>query len=126
MKNRSTKCRKKIRSVTKHTNDWFWGTDVSFITSDGMAHIAVSFQSNRQFGWIHDLYVHPDVRRQGYATQLLALAEQEAKDRGMYAARLMVEYERKFAWDWYLRQGYSDDYDEQRFTDNYTELQKLL
>lgn len=113
-------------TTIKHTNDWCWGTDVSFITSDGMAHIAVSFQSDRQFGWIHDLYVHPDARRRGYATQLLSLAEREAKQRDMTAVRLMVEYERKFVWDWYLRKGYTDDYDGQRFTDKYTELQKEI
>lgn len=44
----------------------------------------------------------------------------------MNAVRLMVEYERKFVWDWYLRKGYKDDYNGQRFTDKYTELQKEI
>jgi GNAT superfamily N-acetyltransferase len=59
--------------------------------------------------WIPDLYVAPEVRRQGIGRAMLEEAEARALDRGCHALTLESGYQRAEAHHMYRRFGMRDD-----------------
>lgn len=59
--------------------------------------------------WVPDLYVAPEVRRQGIGRALLEEAEQRARDRGCHRLQLESGYRRAEAHHMYRQFGMRDD-----------------
>jgi GNAT superfamily N-acetyltransferase len=57
-------------------------------------------------GWINRLVVHPDYRRKGYATQLIAVAEQELRAMGIRILAVLVEADNIASQELFAREGY--------------------
>jgi ribosomal protein S18 acetylase RimI-like enzyme len=58
-------------------------------------------------GWIYYLAVHPDHRRRGYGTDILAEIERKLYDMGCPKINLMVRAANRQIGEYYLKLGYS-------------------
>ncbi len=65
---------------------------------------------HRQHGWISDLYIHPDYRRQGVANLLLGAAGQRYLQAGFSSMRISTLAENEAAIETYHRYGFKDLY----------------
>jgi len=89
-----------------------WSDRKIFIIHDFMCRgmVQIEFADGRDYGFIYNLYVHPDFRQKGLATALLKQAELRIKQNGRNIAAL--EWEKKeseyFVIDWYTRNGYEE------------------
>ena len=95
--------------TVKIEGEWFWGTSIHFITTDGHALIKLIIDNRcKHRAEVYDLNTHPDKQRQGYASLLMNRAEEEASLRGCVKIVLWVE---KGSWQeqWYRRRGYEDE-----------------
>lgn len=111
-------------NTIRHENDWPWGTDITFIFSDGKGSIGIGKEHGFSYGYIHDLIVYPTEREQGRGNYLLNLAESEIKQTGYPGAVLRVV---PGTWmeQWYKRHGY-EDYNDGLLRDGYKDLIKLF
>lgn len=110
----------------KIEGEWFWGTSIHIITTDGHALLKLVIDKRCSFrGEIYDLNTHPDKQRQGYANFLMKEAEEEARRRGCKNIVLWVE---KGSWQkqWYRRHGYEDEEFMEPPSDDTIWLEKFL
>ena len=69
--------------------------------------VVVGYDGHR--GWINSLACHPDHRRRGVATELMAAARELLLDRGCPKINLQVRVGNKEAQKFYRSLGYSED-----------------
>lgn len=105
------------KKINRIEGDWAWGHSID-ININGIAQVGIRIHDEMQNApIISNLIVHEDYRRQGLATELLAICEKIIKDE--YNAEFSFLYCRKGKdelLNWYKRKGYhilrydSDDY----------------
>lgn len=57
-------------------------------------------------GWINRLAIHPDHRRKGYATELIAAAERELRDIGFQIFAVLIEADNNASQELFAQEGY--------------------
>jgi ribosomal protein S18 acetylase RimI-like enzyme len=67
---------------------------------------AVLVTHDTRKGWINRLAVHPDHRRKGYATELIAAAEQELRAMGLRVFAVLIEADNDVSQQLFAREGY--------------------
>jgi ribosomal protein S18 acetylase RimI-like enzyme len=67
---------------------------------------AVLVTHDTRKGWINRLAVRPDYRRKGYATELIAAAEQELRAMGLQIFAVLVEADNDVSQELFAREGY--------------------
>ena len=67
---------------------------------------AIDYEEFAGAGEIMQLATHPDLEGRGYATRLIAAAEQRMRERGVSEARMSVEPDNDRAMGLYLHLGY--------------------
>ena len=98
-----------MSKVIKHRNKWCWGKSTIIIIEGGEGIVTVSFDSSEpNEAVITGLSVHQPSRRKGLGTQLLYLAEEEAKENGMHKLVLYVE-KNTFIYRWYKKSGFNEE-----------------
>ena len=60
-------------------------------------------------GWINRLAVHPNHRHKGYASELIAKAEQELRAHGIRIFAVLIESDNKASRELFARQGYKEN-----------------
>jgi len=56
--------------------------------------------------YIHDFYLTPDARRQGYGTELYSILREQLKDQGVNQVYLSVQADNPVALDFWKKQGF--------------------
>ena len=67
---------------------------------------AVLVTHDTRKGWINRLAVHPDHRRKGYATELIAAAERELREMGFRIFAVLIEAENNVSQELFAQEGY--------------------
>jgi len=67
---------------------------------------AVFVTHDTRKGWINRLAVHPDHRRKGYATELIAAAERELREMGFRIFAVLIEADNNASQELFAREGY--------------------
>ena len=67
---------------------------------------AVLVTHDTRKGWINRLAIHPDHRRKGYATELIAAAEQELRAMGFQIFAVLIEADNNASQELFAREGY--------------------
>jgi GNAT superfamily N-acetyltransferase len=67
---------------------------------------AVLITNDTRKGWINRLAIHPDHRRKGYATELIAAAEQELRAMGLQIFAVLIEADNNVSQELFAREGY--------------------
>jgi ribosomal protein S18 acetylase RimI-like enzyme len=67
---------------------------------------AVLVTHDTRKGWINRLAVHPDHRRKGYATELIAAAERELRAMGFQVFAVLIEADNNASQELFAREGY--------------------
>ena len=67
---------------------------------------AVLVTHDTRKGWINRLAVHPDYRRKGYATGLIAAAERELRAMGLQIFAVLIESDNNASVELFSREGY--------------------
>jgi GNAT superfamily N-acetyltransferase len=67
---------------------------------------AVFVTHDTRKGWINRLAIHPDHRRKGYATELIAAAEQELRAIGFQIFAVLIEADNNASQELFAREGY--------------------
>jgi ribosomal protein S18 acetylase RimI-like enzyme len=67
---------------------------------------AVLVTHDTRKGWINRLAIHPDHRRKGYATELIAAAEQELRAIGFQIFAVLIEADNNASQELFAREGY--------------------
>ena len=96
------------------TQDWKDWTQVLIIDVDNFSSVKLCIPTgddnltNVADACIYDLFVCDKYRRHGVGTKLLALAEEQARIRGLKTVELRYNGNKaeKFVLDWYLRHNY--------------------
>lgn len=105
---------------------WFWGISIHHIISNGKALVKLVFDRRSEgICEIYDLNTHPDCQKKGYASRLMKLAEETARQKGCFKTLLWVE---KDSWQeaWYRRLGYVDEEFMQPVSKDTVWLEKFL
>jgi len=110
-------------NILKYDNHWPWGNQTAFVYEDGKGYCMID-DCDADNAFIHDLVVYPDSRKQGRATQLISLCEQEAVSLDKKYIHIRVAPD-TFMEEWYHRLGYTQQR-ENYFKDGYIELRKPL
>jgi N-acetylglutamate synthase len=66
---------------------------------------AVLVTHDTRKGWINRLAVHPDHRRKGYATELIAAAERELREMGFRIFAVLIEADNNASQELFAREG---------------------
>ena len=67
---------------------------------------AVLVTHDTRKGWINRLAIHPDHRRKGYATELIAAAERELREMGFQIFAVLIEGDNNASQEMFAREGY--------------------
>jgi len=67
---------------------------------------AVLVTHDTRKGWINRLAIHPDHRRKGYATELIAAAERELREMGLRIFAVLVEPDNNASRELFAQEGY--------------------
>jgi N-acetylglutamate synthase len=67
---------------------------------------AVLVTHDTRKGWINRLAVHPDHRRKGYATELIAAAERELREMGFQIFAVLIEADNNASQELFAQEGY--------------------
>jgi N-acetylglutamate synthase len=67
---------------------------------------AVLVTHDTRKGWINRLAIHPDHRRKGYGTELIAAAEQELRAIGFQIFAVLIEADNNASQELFAREGY--------------------
>ncbi len=67
---------------------------------------AVLVTHDTRKGWINRLAIHPDHRRKGYATELIAAAERELRGMGFQIFAVLIEADNNASQELFAREGY--------------------
>jgi len=67
---------------------------------------AVFVTHDTRKGWINRLAIHPDHRRKGYGTELIAAAEQELRAIGFQIFAVLIEADNNASQELFAREGY--------------------
>ena len=67
---------------------------------------AVLVTHDTRKGWINRLAIHPDHRRKGYATELIAAAERELREMGFQVFAVLIEADNNASQELFAREGY--------------------
>jgi ribosomal protein S18 acetylase RimI-like enzyme len=67
---------------------------------------AVLVTHDTRKGWISRLAIHPDHRRKGYATELIAAAERELREMGFQIFAVLIEADNNASRELFAREGY--------------------
>lgn len=67
---------------------------------------AVLVTHDTRKGWINRLAVHPDHRRKGYATELIAAAERELREMGFRIFAVLIEADNNASQELFAQEGY--------------------
>ncbi len=67
---------------------------------------AVLVTHDTRKGWINRLAIHPDHRRKGYATELIAAAERELHEMGFRIFGVLIEADNNASQELFAREGY--------------------
>ncbi len=94
--------------------EWMWGRSVT-VMIDNCGSVVIEFVKRYYYGYVTDLKVAPDRRREGIATALMTKAEEVITDNGFDESQLKVQKDHTFQFEWYKRLGYKvvfedDDY----------------
>ena len=101
--------------------EWKWGRTVT-VMIDNCGSVDIWFEKGHYYGYVADLKVAPDRRREGIATALMKKAEEIVKENGFDEVQLKVQTDHTFQFEWYKRLGYkvvSED-------DDYHDMRKML
>jgi GNAT superfamily N-acetyltransferase len=82
------------------------GQMVIGLEDDGQLIGAVLVTHDTRKGWINRLAVHPDHRRKGHATELIAAAEQELRARGFQIFAVLIEADNNASRELFAQEGY--------------------
>lgn len=109
--------------ILKHKNSWVWGKSTIIVLEDGLGIVTISFENdNPDEATITGLSVHESARRRGLGTELVRLAEEEARDNGAKRVVLFSD-ENTFTYKWYQSLGYEKAFD--RFYLDSPEIKEL-
>jgi len=67
---------------------------------------AVLVTHDTRKGWINRLAIHPDHRRKGYATELIAAAERELREMGFQIFAVLIEADNNVSQELFAQEGY--------------------
>jgi ribosomal protein S18 acetylase RimI-like enzyme len=67
---------------------------------------AVLVTHDTRKGWINRLAIHPDHRRKGYGTELIAAAERELREMGFRIFAVLIEADNNASQELFAREGY--------------------
>lgn len=67
---------------------------------------AVLVTHDTRKGWINRLAIHPDHRRKGYASELIAAAEGELREMGFHIFAVLIEADNNASQELFAREGY--------------------
>jgi predicted GNAT family acetyltransferase len=76
------------------------------LEDEGLLVGAVLVAHDTRKGWINRLAVHPEHRRKGYATELIAAAEQELRAMGLQIFAVLIEADNSVSQELFAREGY--------------------
>jgi len=97
--------------VLKHRNNWCWGHSTIIVLNGGKGIVTVSFENdNPNEATITGLSVYEKYRNKGLGTELVKLAEEEAKEFKVKRIILFSD-ENTFTYNWYQRLGYKRAFD---------------
>ena len=82
------------------------GQRVTGLEDAGQLIDAVLVTHDTRKGWINRLAVHPDHRRKGYATELIAATEQELGAIGFQIFAVLIEADNNASQELFAREGY--------------------
>ena len=82
------------------------GQRVIGLEDAGQLIAAVLVTHDTRKGWINRLAVHPDHRRKGYATELIAAAERELREMGFRIFALLIEADNNASQELFAQEGY--------------------
>jgi ribosomal protein S18 acetylase RimI-like enzyme len=95
------------RDIARKVTDSPWGFLVLTEDDEIIGSVMVGYDGHR--GWINYLACHPDHRRRGVATELMAAAHELLLDRGCPKINLQVRSGNDAAIGFYESIGYTDD-----------------
>lgn len=112
-------------SVNKSLSDSLLAEDTVILIAkehDVAGYIQIRLPGSDHIAWVDDLYVDPDLRGQGFATQLIEASEQLLKADGATLLRIFTQAENDGARITYAKAGY-DMVEEE---DSYVYFEKRL
>lgn len=92
-------------NINSFETEWMWGRSVT-VMIDNCGSVDIQFEKGYYYGYVTDLKVAPDRRREGIATALMKKAEEITKDNGFDEVQLKVQKDHTFQFEWYKRLGY--------------------
>ena len=92
--------------VIYHKNNWPWGQQTIIVIASGRAMCSVSVENDDySVAYLHNIIVHPSIRRRGYGRELLTLAQRRA--RLMKCTKLVLWADpNDWPFEWYKRNGF--------------------
>ena len=115
--------------IRKVRTDYWWGYSWVLMLDDGSGCVDVQFDIWHNNGFINNLIVLEEYRKQGIGTMLVETAEEVIRNEGKPQSRLFAEKMSGREWiiEWYKRLGYRiDDIQDDCDSDNVIALVKDL
>ena len=91
-----------------HENEWFWGRTTTIISRDGVATVELQYDDKYpSTAFVKGLIVLKTFRRQGYASDLMRLCDEAARNEGRRFLQLNANKEQRWLVQWYESLGYT-------------------
>lgn len=93
--------------TVKHENEWWWGKSITIISENAKGMVEVQFDENMPgVGFIKNLSVVEEARRNGIGTALVMQCEDYARIYGKSFVQLTADKNKEWLVEWYKSMGY--------------------